>query len=75
MVPSSDVQNLHPDVLRIMRDCIVVRAEMLFERQCIRYTAICAQFEESLRYQMPPEYVYEVDNSVDMNGRVTWKRR
>lgn len=48
-----------PESLRgIMEQCVIVRAEQMYERHCFEYIAISNAFEEIPEGCMAPEYTW-----------------
>lgn len=68
-----DLINYRPDVVRrITGDCVIVRAESLFQRSVIEYCGYCEAFDEETGLVHVPEYDIEYDENTDT---VTWTRK
>lgn len=67
------IDNQPATVIEILAGCLIVRAELRYDRRAIQYIAMHADFEASPPGQSVPSYLRVVTNS---NGAVTysWKR-
>lgn len=62
-----------PDVVhRILRETLVVRAELVFASQAIEYDGFCLGFEPIGEGTTIPDYDIEYDEDAD---QVTWVKR
>jgi hypothetical protein len=61
-----------PDLVRrIMGECIIMRAEYLYDRKCVTYTAIHDAFEEREQGTAAPIYEPSYDQDDD---KLTWTK-
>ena len=51
-----EIENYPDNVRLVMKEVIVVRAEYMWDRECIEYTAISDQFSPIPPAEYPPEY-------------------
>lgn len=58
MIRMDVVQSEPETLLGIMSKCIVVRAELLYEHDAIKYTAISDHFQEVPQGCRAPEYIW-----------------
>ena len=59
-------------VQAVMAQCIVVRAEMMFARNQIEYTAIGDAFQPVDAGQMTPLYVVTINDLIGGKYHITW---
>ena len=64
-----DIEEKENEVKEILNQCIVVRAEVMYDRDCIEYTAICDQFDVLQDGMMTPYY-----NWINENGKWVAKK-
>jgi hypothetical protein len=61
-IPMKRVSKFDTTVKRIMGLCIIVRAEVMYDRDAVEYVALSEHFEENPEYVVVPEYIWHVDD-------------
>jgi hypothetical protein len=56
-----EIDNYPDNVRLVMKECIIVRAEFMYDRDCIEYTAICDQFSPIPEGGYPYEYKVKIE--------------
>lgn len=59
-VPTRSLYKQQEDVMAIMGQCIIMRAESLGYADRMEYFAICEQFDEVEDGLLAPEYIWEI---------------
>lgn len=63
---SRDMIENGPELVKqILGKCVVVRAEMMFDRDAIEYIAFCDEFDEVYLGSRPPSYAIECSKRID----------